>query len=186
MNRIVAGIDRLLVLLVGLVLVLGGAFALAYHFGVPFAHDWMRHMDRLWYYTAPDQNWWPYALGIVAVLAAFSGVALLSTNLSRRRTDETVLDDNTLGTLTFEPSALAGVIAGSLAGTQGVRDAKARARNERGTPTISVTLIAEPGTDIHDLTALAERTSRQLDESIGEVALAIRYFVQYERPERVR
>ncbi|MDG3009082.1 hypothetical protein G4X40_02840 [Rhodococcus sp. D2-41] len=186
MNRILAGVDRLLVVLAGLALVLGGAFALAYRFGVPFTHDWMRHMNRLWYYTAPDQNWWPYALGIAAVLTAFAGVALLATNLSRRRTDEAVLDDNTLGTLTFEPSALACVLAATLSAAPGVREAKAGARNQRGTPTISITLIAEPGTDIHDLTALAERTTRHLDESIGPVPLATRYFVQYERPERVR
>lgn len=175
MKRVVAAVDRLLVVLLGLALVLSGAFALAWYFDAPFAVELLSRFDRDIFGNFPMQNWWEPALAATAVLSTLVAIALLIGNLSPRRTGTLQISSEDSLAVRVDLGALARGVAAELATFPGVDSARGRAIDDRGSATLAVTVETTPHIDIDAFTRHAERKADFIAEATegGPVALRI-------------
>lgn len=181
MGRPAAAIARAVTLLVGLLLLAGGLYGVGLWADLPLAHSLSRRMDRLWYFTAAQQSWWPWALGVAAALFLVIGVGLV-VSMVRPRPHRTVdLARRSLGLLTVSPAAVGGAIAASLEGVEGVLSAKSSSRMVRGIPTLSIDVRISPYTELAPLRALLESTAAYAAASFGPNSPAYRFIIQVDK-----
>ncbi len=174
-------ISRLLVFLAGAALLIGGGYGIALWADMPLAHSLALRMDRLWYFTAPQQQWWPWVLGAAALVCALVGIALIVAVTRPRPHRVTELAQRSLGRLSVNPDAVADAIASSIEGIDGVSKAQANARKIAGVPTISITITIDAHTDVGALRALLESTTVHAAASFGPNAPSFRYFVRADK-----
>jgi hypothetical protein len=172
-------IDRLLVTLLGVALVGAGAFAVAWYYDVPFAVESLSRFDRDVFAAFPAQSWWEAALAATAVVGTLVAVALLIGNLSPRRTGTVEISTSESCSLRIDLGALARGIAADLADFPGVESARGRAIDDRGTPTLAVTVQTSPGIDIEAFTRTAEERAAYLAGAVegSDVALRVQLHV---------
>jgi len=173
MKRGPAALNRLLLLLIGLVLAAVGATALAWDRGVPTARDAVARIDRDRVVAVPDEPWWHWALGATVGVCLVLGIVVLVVDLSRRRAAPTGM----LATVTDTPvsidlAPIATGVAAELARHTGVRRARGRALSDRGLATIQITVEADPRTDIAALTDAADRVAATTTAALGGSAIA--------------
>ncbi|WP_024796152.1 hypothetical protein [Tomitella biformata] len=182
MGRPTALAARVVALISGVLLLGCGLFGIGIWAGIPLASSLSQRMDRLWYFTAAQQQWWPWALGVAAAVCLLTGLALVVA-LLRPRPHRTVdLALRSMGRLTVSPVAVGGAIAASLEGIDGVLRAKSTARRIGGTPTISIDIRISPHTDVGPLRALLESTATQAAASFGPNTPSYRFLVQVAKP----
>ncbi|MDZ7928992.1 MAG: hypothetical protein U5N21_02520 [Rhodococcus sp. (in: high G+C Gram-positive bacteria)] len=86
MKTFVAGVDRLLAIAVGVGLIAGGGFALAWHYDIPWARETLSRFDRVRISELPEQGWWVPTLAVVVCIAVVVALLLLIGNFSPRTT----------------------------------------------------------------------------------------------------
>lgn len=170
-----------MVFIAGAALLVGGAYGVALWAGLPLAHSLARRMDRMWYFTAAEQQWWPWALGGAAALCLLAGIALIVAVLRPRPHRMAVLAHRSLGVLAVDPGSVASAVASSIEGIDGVLKAESSSRRIAGTPTISITVTISPRTAVAPLRALLESTTEHAMASFGPSSPRLRYFVRVER-----
>lgn len=180
MGRATIWASRALVFLTGAALLVGGVYGIALWAGLPLANSLALRMDRLWYFTAPEQQWWPWALGGAAALCLIAGLALVIAVLRPRPHRMAVLARRSLGVLAVDPGTVASAVASSIEGIDGVLKAQSSSRKIAGTPTISITVTISPHTAVAPLRSLLESTTRQAMASFGPGSPSFRYFVRVE------
>lgn len=169
-----AVLDRMLVVLLGIVLLGGGAFALAWHFDVPIATETLSRFDRAIFAGLPDQSWWEPALAGTAVAATLVAIALLIGNLSPRRTGTVQISSEDSLAVRVDLGALARGVAADLASFPGVESSRGRAIDDRGTATLAVTVSTSPHIDIDAFTRAVEITAGFVDEALEGAPVAVR------------
>lgn len=185
MKRRTALFTRALVLLVGCALLGLGGYAIAWVLQFPLAREWVARIDRPRVIDVPDQRWWPWALAATVALGLLIGITLLAVTLTRRRTSPVQLYDSVTGTaVTVELGPAASGIAGELAALPGVRHTKGRAVVERGLPTLSVVVTADPAlVDIADFTAQAEGIAARVAHDLGYAPVATQVLLHLDRAD---
>ncbi|MGV8875125.1 MAG: hypothetical protein ACOH2Q_21525 [Rhodococcus sp. (in: high G+C Gram-positive bacteria)] len=158
MKTFVAGVDRLLAIAAGLVLLGAGGFALAWHYDSEWAREMLSRFDRARIAELPQQGWWVPTLATVVAVAVVLALLLLVGNFSPRRTGTASVIEEPHFSAHVDLSAIASGLAAELAEFPGVRRAKGTAINDRGTPTITVSVYAAANFDV--LAFLAEADSR--------------------------
>ena len=174
-------ISRFLVFLVGIGLLLAGAHGVGLWADIPLAHSLAQRMDRLWYFTAAQQPWWPWALGGTAALVILLGLSLIVAVLRPRHYRDADLAQRSLGLLSVAPGAVADAIASSLEGVDGILGAQGKAHRPAGIPTISITVAISPHSDIDPLRELLESTAAHAASSFGSDAPSFRYFLRVDK-----
>ncbi|MDJ0392234.1 hypothetical protein QMK17_02670 [Rhodococcus sp. G-MC3] len=174
MKRATAVVDRLLVLLLGIVLLGGGAFALAWHFDVPIAKDTLSRFDRAVFAGLPAQSWWEPALAGTAVAATLAAIALLIGNLSPRHTGTVQISTGEVLAVRVDLGALARGVAADLATFPGVESSRGRAIDDRGTATLAVTVSTSPHIDIDTFTRVVETAAGFVAEALEGAPVAVR------------
>ncbi|MEZ0494649.1 hypothetical protein AB2L28_20625 [Kineococcus sp. TBRC 1896] len=191
MSRTVLGLDRLLTFLLGLVLLVGGAAAIAWWAG------WLSQVfpgtgDRFAAGTgdAVRAGWFAAVAAAVAVVLAVLALWWLLSHLPRRGTDDlTLAGSETSGRLRLHADAPARTAADLLAAQPGVRGARGRTRTDRGELVLELRATCEPTADLHEVAAAANRISAQTrqvlgrDDVHGRVVLSI---ARSDRSSRVR
>ncbi len=185
-GRVVTTLARAVSLLVGVGLLAAGAYGVAVWADHSPAREWSLYLDRDWYYTAPQQSWWPWALLAVAVVAALVGVAVLTATLRPHRAPQTVLSDEQSGRSTVEPGAVCDALAAELATLEGVHDADVRARVLRGHVTYIVEVRPAAETDPDRLRAGIALAAGHVTTVLGAAAPHVRVIVEPAKPERPR
>lgn len=173
MKRGPAALNRLLVLVIGLVLAGAGAAALAWDRGVTTVRDAVGRLDRDRVVAVPDQPWWHWALGATIGVCLVLGVVVLLVDLSRRRAAPTgMLETATDTPVSIDLGPIATGVAAELARQPGVRRARGRALADRGLATIQITVDADPHTDVAALTDAAERVAATTTAALGGSTIA--------------
>lgn len=173
MKRGPAALNRLLVLLIGLVLAGVGATALAWDRGVPTVRDAVGRLDRDRIGAVPDEPWWHWALGATFGICLVLGLVVLVVDLSRRRAAPTgMLESATDTPVSIDLGPIATGVAAELDRQPGVRRARGRALSDRGLATIQITVEADPRTDISGLADAAERVAATTTAALGGSTIA--------------
>lgn len=173
MKRGAAALNRLLVLVVGLVLAVVGAAAIAWDRDVPAVRTAVRHLDRDDIAAIPDEPWWHWALGATITVCALLAVVVLAVDLVRRRAaPSTMLETATDTAVAIDLGPVAGGVAAELERLPSVRRARGRAVSDRGLATIQVTLDADPHGDIAALVRDAEHVAATTTSALGGAVVA--------------
>ena len=174
MKTFIAGVDRLLAITTGLALLAGGGFALAWHYDAPWARETLSRFDRARIAELPDQGWWVPTLAVVVCLAVVTALLLLIGNFSPRTTGTASVIEEPHFSAHVDLSAIATGVAAELAEFPGVRRARGTAIDDRGMPTIAVSVYAAADFDVVAFTALAEARAAFVAESLAGAHVATR------------
>jgi hypothetical protein len=179
-KRATAAVDRLLVVVLGAVLVGGGAFALAWHFDLPIAVDALSRFDRDIFAGIPEQPWWATTLAVVTLVSALVAVGLLIGNLSPRRTGTLQISADESLAVRLDLGAVARGVAADLASFPGVESSRGRAIDDRGTATLAVTVQSTPHLDIDAFNRVVEDKAAFVAHALGggDVALRVQLHVK--------
>ncbi|RZK94453.1 MAG: hypothetical protein EOP30_07770 [Rhodococcus sp. (in: high G+C Gram-positive bacteria)] len=184
MRHRTAAINRVIVLLVGLALLGFGAYAVAWDLGVPLVREWVSRYDRERVTALPDQDWWGWALAATMLVGLVFGIVLLALDLTRRRTSPVAVPDRESGTfVTVDLGSLANGVASELAEYPGVRQTRARAVIERGLPTLSIVVTADPTLDLHDFTRKSEDVASWVASTLGGQEVATQVLLHLDRAD---
>ncbi|AOW94878.1 hypothetical protein BFN03_12090 [Rhodococcus sp. WMMA185] len=158
----------MIVLVVGLGLLGFGIYALAWDMRVPIVREWVSRYDRELVTALPEQDWWVWALAATMVLGLIFGIVLLALDLTRRRTSPVAVPDLESCTyVTVDLGSIANGVSSELTRYPGVRQTRARAVIERGLPTLSIVVTADPTIDIADFTRTSEDIASWVESTIG-------------------
>lgn len=183
MTRTLAGLDRLLALLLGLVLVAIGAGAIVWQGG--WYHRAPRSLTAPWLSSATAAGWWPWAAGIGGLVLILLALRWLVAHLPyRRATAVKLAGSDRTGSLTADLAALAAAAATVLADTPGVRSTSGTANTDRGQPTLTLTATIEPTADLAAVTTAAERTVTQLAAALPDPDVAAQVRLRVARSAR--
>ena len=174
MKTFVAGVDRLLAVLAGLALLAGGGFALAWHYDAPWAREMLSRFDRARIADLPQQGWWVPMLAVVVAVAVVAALVLLVGNFSPRTTGTASVIEEPHFSAHVDLTAIASGVAAELAQFPGVRRARGTAIDDRGMPTIAVSVYAAADVDVVGFTAEAESRAAFVARSLGGTNVATR------------
>jgi len=183
MTRTLAGLDRLLALLLGLVLLVAGIAAIVWKGG--WYHQAPRTLTAPWLSSATTASWWPWAAGIGGIVLILLALRWLVAHLPHRRAASVKLagSDHT-GNLTADLKAVAAAAATSLADTPGVRSTSGTAITDRGQLTLTLTATLEPTANLATVAAAAERTCAQLAAALPDPNIAAQVHLRVARSAR--
>ncbi|KQU65224.1 hypothetical protein ASD62_10360 [Phycicoccus sp. Root563] len=182
MTRLAAAVDRVVVLVVGLVLVVVGVAGIAWQ--LDLVAQLPTKLDAAWATDLPEQGWWPWALGAAAVLLALVALRWIGAHApSRKLATHPLAGSGPEGRLRIDLDALASATADRLAEAPSVRSAKGAALGGRASGAVEVTATVDSRADLgHVRTAIAEVGAELARATDGTVPA--RYRVRVARPER--
>jgi len=183
MSRTLAGLDRLLALLLGLILLAVGVGAIIWQGG--WYHRAPRTLSVPWLSSATTASWWPWATGIGGIILILAALRWLVAHLPHRRSPAvTLAGSDRTGQLTADLSALAAASATVLADTPGVRSTSGTAITDRGQPTLRLTATLEPTADLATVTTAADRIGTQLATALPDPDVAAQVHLRVARSAR--
>ena len=149
MSKTLAGVDRLILALLGIVLIALGVWPILIHFNVEFATYLAKWVDHDTWACLPEQSWWVYALAAATVVMALVGLWLIIANLRQRRFNTVHSDaSNEDGSIKTSMNAIAGAVADTLATVDGVEKVSRLVAYDRARPTLQYEILADPETPI--------------------------------------
>lgn len=194
MNRVTAGVDRVVVLLLGIALVAAGAWALAWSQG--WLPDGWASPSTLRYGGLPswlvDADWWPLLLLGGGILLFVVGLAWLLRHLRSGSVRSLALPGQPRGgNLLLDGGALGDGVAAALEDAgRGVVGARGRVVDDHGRLVLDVTAGVRRDADLRDVGRLCDEVTAQVRRSTGRSDLACRIRLRVEpragRPARVR
>ncbi|GAA0291922.1 hypothetical protein [Kineococcus aurantiacus] len=167
MGRAVLGLDRLLALLAGVVLLVAGAATAAWGGGW-LVRVWSAAPRQLQLKTATDTfaaTWWPWAAGVTGAVLVLLGLWWLLAHLPRRGVGTLVLPGSDKhGRLLLEPAGAATAAAEVLEEFPGVRSAGSRVLRDRGQLVVELKALVEPTADLTAVVAATDAVSADLHQ----------------------
>ena len=155
-------------------MIAGGGFALAWHYDAPWAREMLSRFDRARIAALPEQGWWLPTLAVVGCIAVVTALLLLIGNFSPRTTGTASVIEKPHFSAHVDLSAIASGVAAELAEFPGVRRARGTAIDDRGMPTITVSVHAAADFDVVAFTARAEARAAFVAESLAGAHVATR------------
>jgi len=170
MRRSVLGLDRVLAVLLGLILLVAGLGAAAWYNG-NLRRLWPRFPRQVSTDQAADllnSSWWPWASGAAGALAVLLGLWWLLAHLPRRGVGPLVLPGSGRpGRLLADPAGIAATAAEVLADTPGLRSAHGKVIRDRGTIVVALTGTIDPRGDLHEVVAAIDAVATDLRSVLG-------------------
>lgn len=148
-------IDRLITAIVGLLLLGGGGWLLAYRLGETHVVSATHRIDPHKIAGVPDYEWWPAAVGGIGVLLILLSLWLLLRHLHGSRA--TIVTTPTGGAVDL--GKVADAVADELGRSELIERARATTVRHKGKSAIRVRATAAPDasiTQLRDLTRLAQ------------------------------
>ena len=166
MRRAAAAIERVAVLLAGLVLLaVGGA-------GVAWEQGWLpEDRDRIDASAALEgsrESWWPWLIGLSGLLVFLLGLWWLLAHARRSTVGRLKLPGSgRAGGLVVDSSALLSAAAAVLEETVGVTSRDGRVWHDRRELVVELRAALDPGADLDEAADAAERAAAVLRTSLG-------------------
>lgn len=161
MSRLVIAVDRAIALVVGLLLVALGAATVVWWNGS--IAGWPLQLGAGPVIRASTQPWWPWAAGAVGVVLVLVGLRWAAGHVPRRRVSHVKLPGSSAqGRLTAQVGPVGGLAADVFGQTPGVRSARGSIRHDRGQVLATIDATIEPGADLGQVAAAADRVSADL------------------------
>lgn len=184
MSRALAGLDRTVVLVLGLLLVGVGVLAVVWQRGLVDRLDGTISAPGLT--TAAESSWWPWAVGAAGVLLVLVALRWLVAHLAGRSGTRVRLPgSDRSGRLTADLAAVATAAAESVLGTPGVRACNGRAVDDRGRRTVQLMVTLDPTADLPPVVAAAERACGEVGQALPDGSLAARVHLRVARTSKV-
>ncbi|APT93261.1 hypothetical protein CPHO_10555 [Corynebacterium phocae] len=182
MSRAVAGLDRTIFFILGLVLIALGLWPILVYFGVDFAEHLARWIDHDQWAAAPEQEWWVWALGIGAGVAALIALGLIWANLHMRRINKVDSDASTDdGSIVMHMNPITEAMVNSLEDNPYVVEASRKLAHDRKDPQLTVSVLAKAETPLSELTRIVDATESDFRAAFPASKLHTVYEVQYDR-----
>lgn len=176
MRRILNVIDRLVVGVVGLILLGGGVVALLWWQEVPVVVDEIDQINDYEIYTAPDESWWPWAMLVATVVLAVAGLWLVLANLRPNRFRSVVVGSATGvvgGQRAVSVPDVGKAAAKSLERHPQITSTQTRSFVEGTTPTLELTVTADPAAEGRELVELLRAVRHQLQRSLAGADVSV-------------
>ncbi|MEO6880502.1 MAG: alkaline shock response membrane anchor protein AmaP [Mycobacteriaceae bacterium] len=181
MSRRLAGLDRVVVAVVGLVLVAVGVLAVLWQRDLV---SWLQpRITTRPLGDATTTAWWAWAVGAVGAVLMVVALRWLFAHLFRARVGSAILagSDRT-GRLSVELGAVAAAAAKQLDAEPGVSGTKSAVRSERGCRTIVLTVTAESDADVPHVISAVERVHDELATALPDPSIAVRVQLHINTP----
>jgi len=178
MNRATSGADRVVVLLLGLALVAGGGWAVAWAQGWLPTGWWQP--DTLNYTGLPsslvDAPWWPWVLLLGGVVLFVLGLAWLLQHVRSRAVGSLSLPGEPRGgTLVLDGAALGNGVAAALEDAgRGVVGARGKLVDEHGRLVLDVTAGVRRDADLREVGRLCDEIAAHARRTTGRSDIACR------------
>lgn len=161
MTRMLAAVDRMATLIMGVVLVAAALLVLSWRF------EWWPHLnhasDTSSLTTTFDRDWWPWAVAGAGVVLIVVGLRWLVAHLLPRAVGELALPSSGIeGRSRFSSKAVATTAAEVLSEIPGVHGARGTARHDRGQLVIDLRVVIDPTADLSALAAAADQVTSDL------------------------
>lgn len=179
MSRRMSAIDRLVVLVVGLLVLAGGVYALLWAFEVPLANQLGEYYDGAALESFFTSQWYALALFGLALVSAAIGVSLLIANFRRhsfRSVSSSAGAD--VGHISVSTTRLAATIGEQLQRNPDVTSVRTTQRTDRGRPTITWAVNAHPDVRMPQLLEEIEQAESDLRLALPGVDVDSRYLIQ--------
>mgnify|MGYP000892955390 CR=1 FL=1 len=184
MNRRINYFDRIVVLIVGLLILAGGTWAVGLYFDLPLSQGLTDLIDFPAWRAAPDADWFDLALAGIAVVSAVLGGWLIALNVRRYRMGRVVSPaSDATGTIAINLATIAGAIARDLEEHPRVDSVLHTVVNHWDRPTMTITVRARPGADIPALRDTLEATERDFRAAVPGIAVDSVYKLHLLPPE---
>lgn len=178
MTKQLAGWDRFLLILLGLLGLAGGAYGLMVYFQVPAVMEFNSQFDATQVADWTTSGWMDVALGAITLLFAVIGLAYLITNLRARRFNKkrsSASDDH--GSIDLAVARIAAAVNTQLAEFPRVNDARSKVAMDRHRPTLQWTIKAEPTVDVAALRDYLKVVESDVRGAVGDMDLDTRYIL---------
>ena len=189
MRRSVLGLDRVLAILLGLILLVAGLGAIAWYSG-GLRRLWPEFPRRISTDGASDvlnTDWWPWAGGAAGALAVLLGIWWLLAHLPRRGAGTLVLPGSgKAGRLLADPAGIATTAAEVLADTPGIRSVHGRVIRDRGKLIVGLTGTIDPRGDLKEVVAAIDAVATDLRAVVGRDDIRARIQLSVARRPRAR
>lgn len=170
MRRSVLGLDRILAVLLGLILLVTG-IALAAWYNGNLRRLFPQFPKQLSTDKANDlanTDWWPWTTGAVGVLLVLLGLWWLLAHLPHRGVGLLVLPGSGRnGRLRVDPSGPASTAAEVLTDTPGIRTAHGKVHRDRGQLIVALTATMDPRADLGQIVTATDAIATDLNSVLG-------------------
>lgn len=189
MRRSVLGLDRILAVLLGIILLIAGIGAAAWYNG-NLRRLWPQFPKKVSTAGASDilnTDWWPWAAGGAGALAVLLGLWWLIAHLPRRGVSMLVLPGSgKTGRLLIDPSGPAATAAEVLADTPGIRTAHSKVHRDRGQLVVALTATMDPRADLTEIINATDAVATDLQTVLGRDDARARVLLSVARRARTQ
>ncbi|MBB2988382.1 hypothetical protein [Terracoccus luteus] len=187
--RGVVAVDRVVTLLAGLVLIVGGAAAFAWHqgylaSGIGSLRTDVNRISFPWMTDATSASWWPWAAGAIGLVLAVLALVWLGRHVTGSRVSTLRLPGSGgEGSLRVDVGAAAKAAADELVRHDDIRSCRSSVSVERGQIVALLEPTLEPSADLAEVTAAAEAAGGKLVGFVGRDDLTYRVQLKVARRE---
>jgi hypothetical protein len=189
MRRSVLGLDRILAVLLGLILLITGIGIAGWYNG-NLRRLFPQFPKELSTDNASDlanTSWWPWATGAAGGLLVVLGLWWLLAHLPRRGVGLLVLPGSgRTGRLRVDPSGPAAAAAEVLGDTPGIRTAHGKVQRDRGQLVVALTATMDPRADLAEVIAATDAVATDLNAVVGRDDARARVLLSVARRARTQ
>lgn len=178
MSKQLAGWDRFLLILLGLVAIAGGVYGALVYFQVPQVMEFNAQFDARQLTDFAGTGWMDVILGVVTVLCVIIGLAYLISNLRTRRFNKrTSSASNEEGSIDLALARIAAAVSSQLSEVPRVNDTRHKVAMDRHRPTMQWTIRAEPTIDLNALRTHLATVEEDVRAAIGDMDVDTRFIL---------